>query len=260
MVDYVMTPETFSLYTDGRGREVALFGDNHAISAGSTGGRPNTIPVSEYLKRRLGENPNLHVYGEIPPDEEDTVSLFEDSSNKELQKLRDLKDDKSFPHRDRIHNIDNRNTVVTRRVFDDLDRTYNTVRKHLEKRAPELLKKGTDFDETDDRLNEYLEEEDIDSAEEDEIKQDFLNPIVEADMIDTIRKNPHKAQSMIFYVGDKHKAETEKHYLDKKWLPIHKATASEDSAPMEVVKPMEPMPQFEGIPELFPGAKYTNAF
>lgn len=275
MVEYVMTPESFSLYRKG-GREVALFGDSHDITAGAGGGNPaGRIRITDYLKRRLAENPNLHVYGEIAPPERGQEDLFPTSSNKELQRLRRLKNDRTFPHRNRIHNVDTRNTVVPLAEWEQpgIESTYDSVKSHLGQKARELLKPGTAFKKAEQEMDDFLEDavggnpggytprEWARYLDEEEynVKTMLMRPVVEAEIIDTVRRNPHNANSMIFYVGDGHKQEAERHFLDKKWNTIHKASADEDSGPMAMGPLADiPMPQFENLPKLFPEAKYMD--
>jgi hypothetical protein len=250
MVEYVMTPNSFSLYRKGD-REVALFGDRHDITAGAGGNPPSRIQISEYLRRRLEDNPNLHVYGEIAEDEPDGFDLYPGSTNIELKRLRDMKNDETFPYRDRIHNIDIRNSVVPPRDWDKpVHITHKRVKKHLRQRARELLRKKNDthfigaeddmynfFEKSNERkprgMNElqwwrYLENEEY------KVKTSLLQPVVEAEIIDTVRMNPHRAKSMIFYTGDGHKGEAELHFFDKEWDVIHKARARADSSPIAV--------------------------
>jgi len=223
----VMTPKTFSLYRRPNGREIALFGDDHGIKNGQDG---TSISITKFIKKRLAENPNLHIYGEIGKGS----SIYPESENKELERLRSLMKDKKHKNKDRIHDIDIRfrNRVISQDLFDDEDpESYvdvaNRVSDYIEQTAPEIM---PEFRSTED----YIEEELLPEATSEDlsvIKETYMRPLLDAEAVRIIRDNPDQAGDMLFYVGDAHRESIETNFLENHpeiAIPIHSSNATED--------------------------------
>lgn len=224
MTQYIMTPASFSLYANNRPMEgeTAIFGDEHDISHGMGHHVGERILITDYLRQRLDANPHLHVYGEIPPLFADETRLFEDSTNKELDKLRDLKNS-GYQHANRIHNVDDRHISVPSRIFNgDIRDVPAHVREVvINFDAPEVLNEIDDIVK-DNIVNENGDDiaDRLDSDDEEDVQTQLINKIVDAKMIYILKHNPDQAVDKIFYVGRAHKEGVENVYLDRnpEWI------------------------------------------
>lgn len=209
-VDYVMAPDSFSLYHRPDGGEVGIFGDNHMVLNGRT---TRAIPVSRYILRRLEANPDLHVYAEMPTG----ASSYAESENKQLSALHGMK--QTYGNSGiyaRLHNIDQRfnPTIISDELHEDespesFGRVADIVRRYVRRKAPEILPV---FDkELQDAEDELPSDDDPDTIQH--AKKLATNPMVEANAVNVIKNNPHNARDMLFYVGSGHKNGMET-YLD----------------------------------------------
>lgn len=208
LTQYIMTPGSFSFYLDPAGGETALFGDEHDVSHGMGPHAGTKILVTDYLRQRLDANPGLHVYGEIEPPHPGATNLYPDSSNKELQRLRDLKNS-GYRHANRIHNVDDRFASIPDEVYHGNLRNVPEYVRNIVRQldAPEVL---PEIDEVErDEV-----ESGLDSEDETEVLGHLTNPIVDAKMIHILKHNPDRAVDKIFYVGDAHKSRVEDAYLN----------------------------------------------
>jgi hypothetical protein len=227
-VDYVENPDSFSLYKRDNGDNIGVFGDDHKVSYGGQQPDPRNADVSEvsrakrvtegtyvsdYIESLLKNNNDLHVYVEAP---DEVVRAGPDGVNDGLLSTMSLAGIRGIGRR--VHNIDNRNSddVIPHDLYfkegltkKDLTLAETLVRRYVSDRAPEMI-------------NQF--EQDIQKARgewrgNDDDKRDALNilmrTVVDADMIRTIKQNPHGARDMLFYVGGGHKDAVERDFLDK---------------------------------------------
>ena len=207
-VNYVMAPDSFSLYHRPDGGEVGIFGDDHSIVNGNDA---RAIPVSQYIRRRLEVNPDLHIYAEIP---EGGVSRG--YANTELDNVRRLSKNASFPHRNRIHNIDNRfnEDIISSDLYEHTSKRSVRdvgliVKDYVDEKAPELLPLfRRERTRAMEEISDNPDQEDVEFA-----KDILMNVMVDADAVDVIKTNPHGSRDMLFYVGSGHKNGIET-YLD----------------------------------------------
>lgn len=236
-MDGVIGPETYALYRRRNdGLEIAIFGDNHQVMHGTAG-----VPVSEYIQRSLHAKEGLHVYAEIPP----PLPGFKTapgSANKELQKVRQAQKHHRFAGR--IHNIDFRDTIDTRNLQQiathvrayvmskGIDTETQTLMMEQEELNSQLLQEIHELRQDlkaktplhllpvipiGKERAKYLAEihslsSDVSDAEEVFLNQ-ALDPVIEADIIHIIKYNPDRAESILFFIGDKHREVVQKHYL-----------------------------------------------
>lgn len=245
---YIVGPSSLSLYRRLKGDgDILLFGDTHDTLGGDTNREGlETIPVSEYIRLKLDESGDLHVYAEIPKGE----SMFEDSPNRELSRIDEL----AKTYHGRIHNIDNRlsDKIIERELYYDptkhaYEEVAKIVRNYIKRREPLLLPqfergKIEAEPEYDDIAN--MDDEDFDPDDPiyyenpdlpyNVAKVDMMRPMVEANMSYIINRNPHNAKDMIFYVGDGHKTNLEDIVLDKhpNFINLYKRNVGEEDNPL----------------------------
>ena len=277
---FLYTPRTVDVYEKSNGDQIIIIGETHGEIAGKNLSKLeiyqllDAVSPSEFIFKKIKENPSFHVYAEIETPPENS-GLSNVQANLELDKLRDTKYGK------KIHNIDFRLHLLDEfwQEFDECcgslefflstkpsEKERKYFIKKLKEMEPEIKHNNPDMVEIIKVVNEDEDEDENEDEDEDTFHNseyeythyEMVTPFVEAIMSQIIKNNPDKASDMLFYTGMHHSERLKEQVLTPKKLKklglthIFSSSTQEGLEPHPIKRrlPKEdvPIPEFKVSP------------